>query len=90
MQSRRWVKDGTYLAYLLTLATFLGSLKELKMKVLTITPKNEGLLISNIGKNLDFEDVIDDLRGFTAFPTEHFLKVTRVEITVVLNTDLLI
>ena len=55
------------------------------MKVLTITPNNEGLLISNIGKSMDFEDVLDDLRGFTAFPTEHFLKVTSVEITVVLN-----
>jgi hypothetical protein len=55
------------------------------MKVLTFAPNNEGLLISNIGKNLDFEDVLDDLRGFTAFPSEHFLKVTKVEITVVLN-----
>jgi hypothetical protein len=55
------------------------------MKVLTITPNNEGLRISNIGKNMDFEDLIDDLRGFTAFPSEHLLKVTSVEITVVLN-----
>jgi hypothetical protein len=63
------------------------SLKELEMKVLTFAPNKEGLLISNIGKDLDFEDVIDDLRGFTAFPSEHFLKVTKVEITVVLNKD---
>ena len=55
------------------------------MKVLTFASNDEGLFISNIGKDLDFGDMLEDLRGFTAFPTEHFLKVTRVEITVVLN-----
>jgi hypothetical protein len=57
------------------------------MNVLEFAPNDVGLLISNISNNLDLDDVINDLRGFARFSDEDFFKVSKVEITVVLNKD---